>query len=165
MLGSAAPSVDLLAEPVLCHVSSERQDTGRVSIAKEGDVNHIVLAGNLTADPELRYTQSGKAVANFTVAVSRNERRNGTWAEVTDGFFNVVAWGQLGEHIASSCKKSARVLVSGKLIQRSFEVEGTKRSSIEITASAVGPELKFATAEVSKASSANAAASEDTNTN
>ena len=112
-------------------------------------MNHIVLAGNLTADPELRYTQSGKAVANFTVAVSRNERRNGTWAEVTDGFFNVVAWGQLGEHIASSCKKGARVLVSGKLVQRNFEVEGNKRSSIEITASAVGPELKFAPAEVS----------------
>lgn len=115
-------------------------------------MNHIVLVGNLTADPELRYTQSGKAVANFTVAVSRNERRNGTWAEVTDGFFNVVAWGQLGEHIAGSCKKGSRVIVSGKLIQRTFEVEGTKRSSVEITASAVGPELKFATAEITKAS-------------
>jgi single-strand DNA-binding protein len=99
------------------------------------------------------------------VAVSRNERRNGTWTEVTDGFFKVVAWGQLGEHIASSCKKGARILVSGKLIQRNFEVEGNKRSSIEITASAVGPELKFVTAEVSKASSPDVPAAEDTRAN
>jgi hypothetical protein len=70
-----------------------------------------------------------------------------------------------GEHIASSCKKGTRVLVSGKLIQRNFEVEGNKRSSIEVTASAVGPELKFATAEVSKASSADAPAAEDTRAN
>ena len=106
-------------------------------------MNHVTIVGNLVADPVLRFTKSGKAVTNFTVAVNHRSKTNGEWQDVTDGFFNVAAWDQLAEHVTHSCKKGARVLVAGKLMQRTFEAEGTKRQSIEITASAVGPELKF----------------------
>ena len=84
----------------------------------------------------LRYTKSGKAVTDFTVAVNRRSKTNGEWQDVTAGFFTVNAWDRLGEHIAHSCKKGSRVLATGELIQRTFEIEGTKRQSIEITASA-----------------------------
>lgn len=113
-------------------------------------MNQVVLVGNLTDDPALRYTQSGKAVANFTLAVSHRARSNGQWQDVTDGFFTVTCWNALADNVAASLKKGCRTMVSGKLIQRTFETEGQKRTTIEIVASQVAPDLSFATASVEK---------------
>ena len=111
-------------------------------------MNQVALVGNITDDPQLRYTQAGKAVANFTVAVSHRTKNNGGWQDVMDGFFTVTCWNSLADNVAASLKKGSRVLVTGKLTQRSFETEGQKRTTIEIVASHVGPELSFAAAEV-----------------
>lgn len=133
-----------------------------MSIAKEADVNHIVLLGNLTADPELRYTQSGKAVANFTLAVSHRTKANGTWQDATDGFFVCSAWNHVAENVVKSLSKGSRVLVSGKLIQRTWQdSDDKKRTSVEIVASNVGPDLSFATAEITKAVPADSQTAED----
>ncbi|MGH2753479.1 MAG: single-stranded DNA-binding protein [Actinomycetota bacterium] len=115
-------------------------------------MNHVSIVGNLAADPELRYTQSGKAVANFTVAVSHRTKKDGEWTDVTDGFFNVTAWSSLADNVAKSLRKGARVLVTGKLIQRTFETEEGKRSVVEIQANHVAADLQFATATIEKAS-------------
>lgn len=117
-------------------------------------MNHVVLVGNLTADPTLRYTQSGKAVANLTLAVSHRSKNNGEWQDVTDGFFTVTCWNSLADNVAKSLRKGARVVVSGKLIQRTFETDGEKRSAIEIQANHVAADLSFATVEIAKATKA-----------
>jgi len=114
-------------------------------------MNQVALVGNITVDPQLRYAQSGKAVANFTVAVSHRTKNNGQWQDITDGFFTVTCWNSLADNVAASLKKGSRVLVTGKLTQRSFETEGHKRTTVEIVASHVGAELSFATAEITKA--------------
>lgn len=103
--------------------------------------------GNLTRDPELRYTANGRAVASFGIA--ENRRRAG--AEEETHFFNVTVWGDLAENVAASVGKGARVIVVGDLVQRSFETkEGEKRSVVEINAWNVGPDLSWATADVKR---------------
>lgn len=110
----------------------------------------VTVVGNLTRDPELRFTQGGRAVANFGVACNRRYQLNGEWQEETS-FFNVVAWAQLAENLAASCTKGMRVLVSGRLQQRTYEGQGGEtRSVVEIVADEVGPSLRFATAQVEK---------------
>jgi len=95
--------------------------------------NSITLVGNLTRDPELRFTTGGRGVASFGIAVSRRYQVNGEWQEQTS-YFNIVAWGQLGENAASSLTKGMRVVVSGRLEQREYQNrEGEKRTAIEIT--------------------------------
>jgi single-strand DNA-binding protein len=114
--------------------------------------NHISIVGNLTRDPELRFTPSGQATATFGVAVNRRwqNRQTQEWEEATS-FFDVVSWGQLAENIAQSLTRGARVVVSGRLDQRSWEnQEGEKRSKIEVTADEVGPSLRWATVTVTK---------------
>ena len=113
-------------------------------------MNQVALVGNITDDPTLRYTQSGKAVANLTLAVSHRSKSNGEWQDVTDGFFTVTCWNSLAENVAASLKKGSRALVTGKLIQRSFEVEASKRTVIEIVATEVAADLAFATVEINK---------------
>jgi single-strand DNA-binding protein len=113
-------------------------------------MNHVTIVGNLTANPELRYTKFQKAVANFTVAVNHREYHNGRSQDVLDGFFNVVAWNGLADNVVESLRKGSRVLVAGKLIQRTYEVEDSKRTVVEIVAAHVGPELTFASAAVTK---------------
>ena len=98
----------------------------------------------------LRYTQSGAALAGFTVAVSHRSKHNGEWQDVNDGFFRCTAWRSVAENAAQTLKKGMRVMVAGKLVQRSFEVEGNKRTVIEIQVTHVGPDLQFATADVTK---------------
>jgi single-strand DNA-binding protein len=115
-------------------------------------MNQVALVGNITDDPTLLYTQSGKAVANFTLAVSHRSKANGQWNDVTDGFFSVTCWNSLADNVSTSLKKGSRVVVAGKLAQRSFEVKGNKRTVIEIVASHVATDLTFATAEINKAS-------------
>lgn len=114
-------------------------------------MNHVSLVGNLTADPILRYTQSGKAVCSFTLAVSHRSRHNGEWQDVTDGYFTVTAWNRLADNIAKSLKKGSRAVITGKLIQRTFETDGDKRTVVEIQANLVAAELSFATVEITKA--------------
>jgi len=96
--------------------------------------NTITVTGNLTRDPELRFTQGGRAVANFRIASSRRFQMNNEWQEQTS-FFDVVAWAELGENAAASLSKGARVIVTGRIEQRDFETrEGEKRTVFEITA-------------------------------
>ena len=112
--------------------------------------NSVTLVGNLTRDPELRFTPSGQATASFGLAVNRRwqNRQNNEWEEATS-FFNIVCWREMAENASESLQKGARVLVTGRLEQRSWETEqGEKRSVVEIVADEVGPSLRFATAEV-----------------
>lgn len=112
--------------------------------------NSITLVGNLTRDPELRFTTGGRGVASFGIAVSRRYQVNGEWQERTS-YFNIVAWGQLGENAASSLTKGMRVVVSGRLEQREYQNrEGEKRTAIEINADEVGPSLRWATASIER---------------
>ncbi len=112
--------------------------------------NSITLVGNLTRDPELRYTQGGRAVANFGMAVNRRYQVNGEWQEETS-FFNVVAWAELGENAAASLSKGSRTIVFGRLQQRDYENrEGEKRSMVEVVADDIGPSLRWAQATVER---------------
>ena len=115
-------------------------------------MNQVALVGHLADDPELRYTQSGAALAGFTVAVSHRSKHNGQWQDVNDGFFRCTAWRSAAENAARSLKKGMRVFVAGKLVQRTFEVHGNKRQTVEIQVTHVGPDLQCATAEVTKSS-------------
>src|SRR6187551_1370517 len=110
----------------------------------------VTVVGNLTRDPEIRYTAGGAAKASFGMAVSRRwqNRQTNEWEEQTS-FFNVVCWRELADNVGASLKKGTRVVVTGRLEQRSWETEqGEKRSVVEIVADEVGPSLRFATAEV-----------------
>mgnify|MGYP003330280499 CR=1 FL=1 len=112
--------------------------------------NTITIVGNLTRDPEIRYTASGQANARLGVAVSRRwqNRQTNEWEERTS-FFNVVAWADMAENISDTLAKGMRVIVSGRLEQRSWETEqGEKRSVVEIVADEVAPSLRWASAEV-----------------
>ena len=114
--------------------------------------NHVSIVGNLTRDPELRFTPSGQATATFGVAVNRRwqNRQNNEWEEATS-FFDVVCWAQLAENAAQSLTKGTRVVVSGRLDQRSWETQDhEKRSKIEITADEVAPSLRYATASITR---------------
>ena len=114
------------------------------------DTNSITISGNITRDPEMRYTPSGVSKVTFGVAVNRSWRNQQTqeWDEQTS-FFNVVAWRQLAENVGASLTKGARVVVSGRLEQRSWETEqGEKRSIVEIVADDVAASFRFATAEI-----------------
>lgn len=110
----------------------------------------VTLVGNATRDPELRYTTGGKAVASFGLAVNKRFQRNGEWTEETS-FFNVTAWDVLGENTAASVEKGSRVIVYGELKQREYEDrEGQKRSVVEVNASAIGPDLRWATVTIER---------------
>jgi len=113
--------------------------------------NNITIVGNITRDPELRYTPSGQANVRLGVAVNRKwqDRNSGEWQEATS-FFDVIAWRELAENVNESLKKGARVIVTGRLEQRTWEQEGNKRSVVEIIADEVAPSLRWATAKVEK---------------
>jgi single-strand DNA-binding protein len=114
----------------------------------------ITVVGNLTADPELRFTPSGAAVANFTVASTPRtfDRQSGEWKDGEALFMRCNVWRQPAENVAESLTRGARVIVSGRLKQRSFETrEGEKRTVVELEVDEVGPSLRYATANVQKA--------------
>jgi single-strand DNA-binding protein len=113
----------------------------------------ITVIGNLTADPELRFTPSGAAVANFTVASTpRNfDKASGEWKDGEALFLRCSIWRQPAEHVAESLTRGTRVVVSGRLKQRSYETrEGEKRTVIELEVEEIGPSLKYATAKVNR---------------
>lgn len=114
--------------------------------------NTVTLIGNLTKDPDLRYTTGGRGVASFGLAVNRRWMQNNEWQEAVS-FFNVVAWADLGENAAASLTKGTRVMVTGRLEQRSYETkEGEKRNITEVIADDLGPSLKWAQAQVERIS-------------
>ena len=114
--------------------------------------NSVTIVGNVTRDPELRFTPSGAAVANFGVAVNRRwmNRTTNEWEEQTS-FFDVVCWREMAENVTESLPKGSRVLVTGRLEQRSWETQdGDKRSKVEIIADEIGPSLRWASAQVTR---------------
>jgi single-strand DNA-binding protein len=114
----------------------------------------ITVVGNLTADPELRFTPSGAAVANFTVASTPRtfDRQSGEWKDGEALFLRCNVWRQPAENVAESLTRGMRVVVQGRLKARSYETrEGEKRTVFEIEVEEVGPSLKFATAKVTRA--------------
>jgi single-strand DNA-binding protein len=114
--------------------------------------NSTTITGNLTREPEIRYTKEGQATAQLGVAVNRRwqDRSTQEWQESTS-FFDVVCWRDLAENVALSLSKGMRVVVTGRLEQRSWETEeGEHRSKVEITADEIGPSLRFATADVQR---------------
>ena len=112
--------------------------------------NTITVVGNLTRDPELRYTQSGKATVTVGIAVNRRYQVNGEWQEQTS-YMNVVAWDQLAENIAASLTKGARILVTGRLDIREYEArDGGKRTAVDIVADEVGAALRRATVTIER---------------
>jgi single-strand DNA-binding protein len=114
--------------------------------------NQVTIVGNLTDDPELRYTPAGAAVATFTVAVNRRTRdESGQWKDGETSFFRCNVWRQQAENVAESLNKGMRAIVIGRLRQRSWETpEGQKRTVVEIEVESVGPSLEWAKASVSK---------------
>jgi single-strand DNA-binding protein len=117
----------------------------------------ITLVGNLTGDPELRFTPSGAAVANFTVASNPRhfDKQTNGWVEDQPLFLRCNAWRDLAEHVTESLTSGMRVIVQGRLKQRQYEHEGQKRSSYEVEVDEVGPSLRWATAQVRKVSREN----------
>jgi single-strand DNA-binding protein len=115
----------------------------------------ITVIGNLTADPELRFTPSGAAVANFTVASTPRtfDRQTNEWKDGEALFLRCNIWREAAENVAESLTRGARVIASGRLKQRSFETrEGEKRTVVELEVDEIGPSLRYATAKVNKAS-------------
>jgi single-strand DNA-binding protein len=114
--------------------------------------NTVTLVGNVTRDPELRFTSTGQATATFGVAVNRRwqNRQSGDWEEAVS-FFNVVCWREMAENATESLARGSRVIVTGRLEQRSYETQqGEKRSVVEVVADEIGPSLRWATAKVVK---------------
>lgn len=110
----------------------------------------VTLIGNCTRDPELKFTGTGTAIATIGLAVSKRYQKNNEWVEEVS-FFNVTAWGQLGENVAASVEKGTRLVVHGELKQRSYETnDGEKRSVVEVNAQAIGPDLRFAEAAITR---------------
>lgn len=125
----------------------------------------ISMAGTLTADPELRFTNSGTAVANFTVAANerRFDKETGQWVDAGATFLRCAIWRDTAEHVANSLAKGMRVLLNGSLRQRNWETpEGERRSAFEVDVTEIGPSLKWATARVTKATRNNGASDGDT---
>ncbi|MGQ0743321.1 MAG: single-stranded DNA-binding protein [Acidimicrobiales bacterium] len=113
--------------------------------------NSVTLVGNVTRDPELRFTPTGQATASFGLAVNRvwNDRQTNERKEAVS-FFDVVCWREMAENVSESIQKGARVVVTGRLEQRSWETNGEKRNKVEVVADEVGPSLRWATAQIQR---------------
>jgi len=120
----------------------------------------ITIIGNLTADPELRYTQNGLPVANLTIASTPRtfDRQANEWKDGEALFLRASVWKEFAEHVAGSLTKGMRVVAQGNLRQRSYQDrEGNNRSSIELEVLEIGPSLRYATAQVTRATSGGSA--------
>ncbi len=116
----------------------------------------ITIVGNLTADPELRYTQGGLAVANMTIASTPRtfDRQANDWKDGDPLFLRASCWREFAEHVAGSLTKGSRVVATGRLKQRNYDDrDGNKRTAIELEVDEIGPSLRYATAQVTRASS------------
>jgi len=116
----------------------------------------VTVVGNLTADPELRYTQGGLAVANFTIASTPRvfDRAANDWKDGDTLFLRATCWREFAEHVSGSLLKGTRVVAQGRLVQRSYETkEGEKRTVVELQVDEIGPSLRYATAQVTRTQS------------
>lgn len=114
-------------------------------------MSYLTIIGNLTADPEIRFTPQGKAVANFTIAEPHRIKVNGEWKDGQSTFWNCQLWDTAAENLAESLKRGQRVIAYGEAKQRSYETnDGQKRTVIEVTVSEIGPSLRWATAKVER---------------
>ena len=116
----------------------------------------ITVVGNLTADPELRYTQNGAPVANFTIASTPRtfDRQTNEWKDGETLFLRASVWREYAEHVAGSLTKGTQVIATGRLRQRSYQTQqGENRTSFELDVDDIGPTLRFATAQVTRAAS------------
>lgn len=119
----------------------------------------ITVVGNLTSDPELRYTQNGLAVANFTIAATPStfDRTTNQWKDGDPLFLRASVWKEHAEHVAGSLSKGSRVVATGRLKQRSYETkEGEKRTSLELEIDEIGNSLRYGTTAFTKANSSSA---------
>jgi len=119
----------------------------------------LTVVGNLTADPELRYTQGGHAVANFTIASTPRtfNKQTNEWDDGEALFLRASVWKEFAENVAGSLTKGSRVVATGRLKQRSYETTaGEKRTAIELEVDEIGPSLRYATAQVTRAAGGNA---------
>jgi single-strand DNA-binding protein len=123
----------------------------------------LTLVGNMTDAAELRYTNTGNAVARFTIASTPRtfDKASGKWKDAEALFQRCVAFGSLAENIAESTEKGARVVAQGRLYQRSYEKDGQKRSTLELNVDACGPDLRWATAKVNKAGRSSGSTKDD----
>ncbi|MEY4348538.1 MAG: hypothetical protein RIS43_957 [Actinomycetota bacterium] len=128
-----------------------------------GDIQ-VTFVGNLTSDPELRFTPSGAAVANFTVACTPRtlDKNTNEWKDGETTFLRCQVWRQYAENVAESLTRGARVIVTGRLKQRSYETkEGEKRTSIEVDVEDIGPALRNATCKITKSAGATSSRSDN----
>lgn len=123
--------------------------------------NNIRIYGNLTREPELRFTQGGTAVCNFGVAVNRRFMQNNEWVDAPTNFFNVTVWNQLGENCAATLNKGDRVFVEGRLDFREYEKDGVTHKTHDLIADEVCPSLKWATASMVRTTKSNGAPAPD----
>jgi single-strand DNA-binding protein len=122
---------------------------------------HVTITGNLTDDPELKYTPTGAPVANFRVAVTARVRDGEGWRDGDTSFFRVNVWRQLAEHVADSLSKGDRTVIIGRLKSRSWETpEGERRSMVEVEADEVAPSLRWAIAKPERAANGTAKGSQ-----
>lgn len=128
----------------------------------------ITVVGNITADPELRFTQSGVPVANFTIASTPRtlDRQSGEWKDGDALFLRASVWRDFAEHVAGSLTKGMRVIAQGNLRQRNYETrEGERRTSVELDVQEIGPSLRYATATVTRAARGGSGGTNPTNPN
>lgn len=113
--------------------------------------NTITLVGNATRDPELAFLPSGQSKASFGIAINRRKKDGDEWVDAEPSFFNIVVFGSAAENVAETVGKGMRVIVAGRVEQRSYETnEGEKRTVVEIIADSVGPDLRWASAVVTR---------------
>lgn len=110
------------------------------------------IVGNVTREPELKYASTGKAYLRIGVAVSKRQQVDGVWQDGPTSYFDVVAFGNLAENVAATVTKGTRIVATGRLEQRNYEVDGQKRSAVELIADEIGAALSRATADVHRVS-------------
>lgn len=116
----------------------------------------VTITGTLTADPELRFTPSGVAVANFSIACNTRKKQGNDWVDGPATFVRCTVWKEYAENVAESLTRGTRVIAQGSLQQRDFETrEGEKRTVLELQVEEIGPSLRWATARVNKAAKGN----------
>lgn len=113
--------------------------------------NTVTLTGNLTRDPELRFTPNGAAVADFGIAINTRRKEGDQWVDGDPEFYDITCWRQLAENVADTLTKGTRVIVNGRLQYRTWENDqGEKRTKVDIVADSIGPDLRWATAQITR---------------
>lgn len=112
--------------------------------------NHVTLVGNATRDGDLSFSAQGTAITSFGLAINSRKQVNGEWVDGDPQFYEVKSFGEFAENVAETIMKGTRVVVTGRLNYQSWEKDGERRNKIEVIADAIGPDLKWATAVVTR---------------